>query len=485
MPLIDYRANKTGNIGFTISNYGNLGYYNENEKASIVYPKGSKSSYIFGSGFYITGKRKNEAFLIKNYDLQTARSQFVPGRIEDGKLLDSNKFNNYQIFFSSDYDKNTGTPKFGGDEPNWPVWKSNYSPLSKFLGDYEINNSKRNKSNFIEPAITSDDDIFLTYKNTDLKSYDNKILDYKSLNLPIEIQVEELINTWNAKELKDCAILNYKFINMSLDTLIDCYFVPSFDIHITNTDFPFFGNDNDNAIALTFNGGNYNFPIGVFWSDSSRYEIGHSQNYVAIGIINSPKVNSNGFVLNSNSQVTLNETSYNKLPIFINADADYLNNPSKFYNAIENLPTIKDKKQNSIKTLFPSNKFSLLPKDTVRFSVLVTFAKPSNKTLPKGDNSELVQLNSNIKFATDYFYSQFNYLGIDDIKENKDFKQIENEIYIKNIPNIILVSDISGREYKLTTSREESDFKIFDIKNLPNGIYLVKFDKQSLKFIKN
>ncbi len=484
--MFDYRLNKTGNIGFTISNYGHLGYYDEQNKSSVVYPKGSKSSYIFGSGFYLTGKSNSRPFLIKNYDIQTARSQFVPGRIENGNLLDSSKINSYQIYFSSDYDKKTGTPKFGGDEPNWPIWRSNISQLSKYLGDYEIENSKRsNNNNYIEPAIISDDDIFITYKNSDLSAYDNKILDYKSLNLPIIIQVEELINTWSISELKDCAILNYKIINKSLDTLIDCYFVPSFDIHITNTNNPFFGNDNDNAKIVKFILSNSTFSIGVFWSDSSNYEVGHSQNYLAIGLINSPKVDLKGFVINTNNNISIEEISKNKSPIFIDPDADYLNNPSKFYKKIKSNDVLLDKMKTNIKTLFPSNQFSLMPNDTVRFSVLICFAKPFGKTLPSGEAAEMVKLNTNIKNALDNFYKGFEYLSLNDITDKRNYKQINNELYIKTNADKLIIYDVIGKEYLLSSQSENDEYKIFSLEILPKGMYFVTIDKMNIKVFKD
>lgn len=260
----DFQENTLSNIQTVISNYGMIGYDKPRGRGSGYFPRGSRNQYIFGGGLWYgaqkkiptvdtatgeTGFKLNKLVSI-SYNPNSAESWLTPGRIDDGDQTVQD-IERYKVFMSTDYSKNTGVALDPSDvdTPNWPVWDTQEEDTvgySRYFGNYVYDASDRNTDTYPKgPAMISGEDIFTTYHDLDLSQYEGAIANNRALGYPLGLQYEFTIYSWGFGQYQNFFFCLYDVINMSDDTLYDCWLAPIMDVDLARNPFLAIGARND------------------------------------------------------------------------------------------------------------------------------------------------------------------------------------------------------------------------------------------------
>ncbi len=261
--FFDFQENTLSNIETIISNYGMIGYDKPNQRGSGYFPRNSRNQYIFGGGLWYGAQKKIpftdsngvEGFKLNklisvSYDPANADSWLTPGRIEDGNLARQD-IEKYKVFMSTDYSRNTGEAfdPTDADTPNWPVWDTKEDDTlaySRYFGYYQYDEDVRNTETYPKgPAMISGEDIFTTYHDLDLSNYDGSLAQRRIQGYPLGLQYEFTIYSWGFGQYQNFFFCLYDVINMSEDTLYDCWLAPIMDVDLARSPFLFAGARND------------------------------------------------------------------------------------------------------------------------------------------------------------------------------------------------------------------------------------------------
>lgn len=390
---VDTRFNTLGNIHFMVNNYGQVGFDVRNNKAAFLWQNDSANlksdsrvNYIYGSGVLFTAKKREKIdndkselrkYVLTTFDINENKITTIPGRLEDGNELASNKLLENQVFLSTQYDAN-GRHIFDISEPYYPLRTIN----KNIFGSYVYNNNER--KDIGRAAIVSDEDIFTTYK----------------IAQPLSLQFETTLHTWDKKgknpELSDIVLINTVVTNKSNDTLFDCNFGNITDIDITQADKLYLGENNDKLKLLKYksNGVTYeNDYILLCYTDSSKTDIIdlNSKTNARYGylfgkiIYHSPILNNRVLQENPNAS---NDPNFPKIrrdnvrtwncglisvedDIYPSYNDGKIKNYDSFYDYL-NTSNFKSTEQNNkesstdVRTFAIGEKFDLLPNESVR-----------------------------------------------------------------------------------------------------------------------
>lgn len=297
--------NKISNIEFVSSNYGIFGLNVTRSEAGGLWPRGSGRKYIFGGGIWFGAKKRVNDTLrrmsVISYNPNSGASWMVPGHVTEPinqSVADESPtgVSKNRIYFSTDYNSFTGEPLDNRDKllggPNWPVWDTNPADtlkVDRYFGYYVDDVTQRNRATYSKgPAIISQEDIFSSFKDTDLGQYEiGKGLAQRQ-GYPIGIQVEKTIFSWGFGKYKDFIFLKYDIINKSSDTLFDCVMAPAMDMDIGA-----FNNDHT-SIAIP-NKADDTLNLGVQWSETTG-EGQFTYGYVGMDFLESPAVDGQNFL---------------------------------------------------------------------------------------------------------------------------------------------------------------------------------------------
>ncbi|GAB5466608.1 MAG: hypothetical protein Kapaf2KO_20440 [Candidatus Kapaibacteriales bacterium] len=330
----DVQFNTISNIEFPTSNYGLFGFDVENRVGGGVWPRGSSNQYIFGGGIWL-GARKfpnqnrsynvfdavnpetglvDTTFFVPDraamgkycavtYNPSNARSFMVPGNVIDGLGVDPNQRLKYRTYFSTDFD-NDGIPFDATEGPNWPIWDTSDDPLdtlkySRYFGFYVDDVNARNTNTYPRgPAYISGEDIFATFKDTDLTAHDLGVA-AAGLGYPLYFQTEITIYSWGFGRYQDFIFVKYNFVNVSefrrdglpADTLYDCYMAPIMDVDVARKPFSAAGAANDRVRYYGSSPGeDSTYNMAFQWTDPDRGEGGFGFGYLGFDFLESPAV---------------------------------------------------------------------------------------------------------------------------------------------------------------------------------------------------
>jgi hypothetical protein len=276
----DVQKNTISNIEFFTSNYGIFGLDVANNNTGGGYwPRGSKNQYIFGGGTWFAtqkpwpnpekdddpltddeyrrdenGEIMTKNYVIVSYDPNSAESWFVPGRIdvenrEGSTKIDFNRVEKFRTYFSTDFNEISGKPIDNSQSELWPIWDTDTSgvlKIDRYFGYYQDDPvAASNLETTKGPAFISGEDIFATYKDTDLSKYSGGYSVRKRDGYPLYIQIESTIYSWGFGQYKDFIFLRWDFINYSDDTLRECWHAPIMDVDIARYPLLSFGAGND------------------------------------------------------------------------------------------------------------------------------------------------------------------------------------------------------------------------------------------------
>lgn len=332
--LFDVQRNTVSNIEFVTSNYGIFGYDVPNGIGTGYWPRNSRNQYIFGGGTWFAAQkpradengdlilevrdtvingvqiqdtlRDSEGnpiprlfnFVVVSYNPNNARSWFVPGRVRDrdGNLTleaDFNEIHKYRTYFSTDFNSQTGEEidPAERDWPNWPIWDTVINETVKedrYFGFYIEQEERRNTETFSKgPAFISGEDIFATFKDTDLRYYDNGFGFRKRQGYPLYIQIEHMIYSWGFGQYRDFIFLKWDFINLSNDTLLNCWHAPIMDVDVARQPFGALGAQNDRVQWYECDP---DLNMAVQWSDPQNGEEGFGFGYLGFDYLESPSI---------------------------------------------------------------------------------------------------------------------------------------------------------------------------------------------------
>ncbi len=373
--VFDCQKNTVSNVEFYNTNYGIFGFKIFESVGGLYWPRGSGNQYIFAGGVWFGAQKLFDSTLriytTLSYNPNNGKSWFVPGRIEDGDLIDSGKAKDYRVYFSTDFTPD-GQPLESTDGPAWPLWNREQSDVGG--GCYVGDPAHRNGNYYPEgPAFVSDEDIFVTFKDSDLEHYDGGAEFRQLQGYPLGLQAEQTIYSWGTEQYRDFIIIRYSFKNLSPDTLLDCWIAPVYDMDIAIMGNSRNGASNDRARFFD-EADSLNLVVG--WTDTNVNEGGKGFGYIGFSFLATPAVDTNGYL---RKDVRIDE--FRKqigMESFVNWYVDYDKKEDlDRYGLISTKNKDGDTGAEDKRVLFSTGPFNMLPGDTAEAWVCIAFALPA------------------------------------------------------------------------------------------------------------
>lgn len=293
---LEVLRNKVSRIEVFSSNYGIFGLDVLGNRAGGIWPRGSNKAYIFGGGIWFGAEKIRDGnpnkLCVIGYNPNSGTSWMVPGRISgpiDKSKIDrsADAINRYRLYLSSDYSSFSGEPLDNADRTgaNWPIWDTEPGDTLKqnrYFGNYIQDLQLRSLSNFPKgPAIISGEDIFSTYKDTDVGNYKEINVDTAlKKGYPIGLQIEQTIYSWGFGLYGDFLFIKYTIINKSGENLLNCYMAPALDMDIGAA-------GNDRARIFIADKDKDTLNLAIQWSEQ---EAAGQFGYIGFDFLESPAI---------------------------------------------------------------------------------------------------------------------------------------------------------------------------------------------------
>ncbi len=517
--VYDLQKNTVSNIEFYTTNYGIFGLNVERSEGGGYWPRGSQNQYIFGGGFWF-GAIKNrpdtnieKKYVVLSYNPNSGRSWFVPGRIEDGWNLVDDDVYKYRTYFSTDMIVSDGTPIDKADGPNWPIWDTSDDPKdtlkkNRYFGYYVQDVNDRNLTKYPKgPAFISGEDIFATYKDTDLNAIEGGRSRRAAEGYPLQLQVEQMIYSWGFGDYKDFIFIKYDIINYSNDTLKNCWLATVMDIDIARRGNLQLGARND---RVRFYEEDPSLNLAFQWTNPDQGEAGRGFGYLGFVFLESPAVYKfYDTVIVTDNQGNPIDTIYQEV---IKPETNFLRKDSSFYSHSSQLGLVTfrnwpieidpqgdeerydfmalgqregDTGPGDKRFLMATGPFNMRPKDTARTVVGVILANTALGGDATGTSEDVALLIARTNFAQKVYDNNFQapappiraiIVNPDDRNRKpalQPFKPLNNAIMIAWDSTSEISTDINERGldfmgYKLYRARR-SNLDTFNIDNITPG----------------
>lgn len=430
--IFDLQKNTISNIEFYSTNFGLFAFNAKDNKGGLYWPRGSENQYMFSSGYWFGAKKFHNDSLTTLVELsfnpQTGGSWMVPGRITDSDTVGNSDEKIYRVYFSTDFDSD-GTPLINEDGPNWPLWDTNNKLIDKkgidIFGTYISNPSDRSLDVLDSgPVYISDEDIFSTYKDTDLSFYNGEVERNERLGYPLGLQYEESILSWDSEALEDMIIKFVRMINTSKDTLHDCWFAGAFDPDIAIktwaqggafNDWSYYY-DKDKSLNLIYS-----------WTDTDQKELGKGFGYLGVSLLLTPSTDINGNIRKDkkiyHESEQLGLVSFSKWNLGTQDTSEFYR-----YNLLSRKTISNDTVAGDKRFILSSGPFNMLPGDTACFAYQINLAFPSINQEANGSFEDLENLVENVKKGKEFFYRDI----INDIINHSIKKKAKNNLVSPN-----------------------------------------------------
>ncbi|MFA6569925.1 MAG: T9SS type A sorting domain-containing protein [Bacteroidota bacterium] len=409
---IETRGNTLGNVTFKIANAGNNAGDGQGARThgGCIWPVNSGRAYIYGQGLGFAAKKrvgdKVNKLTTLSYNPNNGYSNHVPGRIEEGDSYswDPVLREKYQVYISTEFDKTTGQSKDTTvTVQKWPIWKVADGQTDKF-GVYNLITEERDLANYPKgPAMVADEQLHTVFKDTEIAKYLGDRDEMKRLGYPMRLQYEESVFYWNTEQYKDIVIIYYKVINMSTDTLNDCYLAPLSDNDIIDsvaTDTAQVSND----IAKYYST-DTTLNLGYTWTNTDKGEAGKHFGYVGISLLMTPAVKQDGFLRSDKNIYQPDEQlglkTFELFPI--ESDTIVLGDLYGYITSGKKAASILP---SDIRLLYSTGPFNMLPGDTAKLFVMLNFATPSKGGEADGTDEDVVGLVNQVKLGRSFFYDE-------------------------------------------------------------------------------
>lgn len=462
--VMDLQKNTISNLSFYTTNYGifglNVALSGTQNAGGGYWPRGSVNQYIFGGGIWLGVKKYvgtdtiGRKLCMITYNPNSGLSWMTPGRINENgpepdkistysMTTDVNDRTSYRVYFSTDCNKASGEPNITDDGPNWPIWDASTRTddtikKNRYFGYYINQQADRNRTKFAKgPAIISGEDIFATYKDTDLSRYEDGEAKRKAEGYPLMMQVEQYIYSWGFGDYRDFIFLRYDLTNYSADTLLDCYLAPVMDVDIGRAPYTAAGASNDRT---KFYFADSTLNLAVQWSNTDQGEAGFGFGYLGFDFLESPAIvqyydttyvkDANGVIIDS--IFTKNNDKHKGDPNWPLAGS--VRKDKKWYRNDEQLGLVtmknwniqEDKLENANRYDFmalgerdddqgagdkrfmmATGPFNVLPKDTFRTVVGIILANTAKGLEADGTVEDMAELIRKDKFAQSVYDNNF------------------------------------------------------------------------------
>ncbi len=378
-----------------------------------------------------------------------------------------------------------GTPVNAEDGPNWPLWKTdNSSKLSSSRYIHKVED--RNTNSYpLGPAYFSDEDIYCSYKDTDLSYFEGGSDFRKNLGYPLGLQFEQLILSWDDEEKKDMIVVYYKAINTSQDTLFDCWFAPVYDMDLAVAPKTMAGAAND---FVRYYDEDESLNMAVAWSDTTvpgEKDLG----YLACSFVLSPAVDENGYLINGNGisenlENQLGLTGFRRWPI----QEDLQDDEARYKFLSSGIIDKYAGEPGDYRLLFSTGPFHMLPGDTAQVGVQINFAMPALGGEATGETEDLTDLVEKVEEGQEYFSNILT-----NVREYESYREgslsvfpnpASERIYVDYVLNsdaetsvelYNLSGEMVGKAPNIPASagrhRIQLDLTDFDGNSLPPGVY--------------
>ncbi|TAL68982.1 MAG: hypothetical protein EPN82_08710 [Bacteroidetes bacterium] len=442
----DLQKNTVSNIEFFSTNYGIFGLDILNNVGGGKWPRGSLNQYIFGGGIWFATQKRylstdtNLRKLVEiSYNPNSGAGWMVPGRIEDNQpKVDMNETKKYRAYFSTDFKKGDGTPQNPNDGPNWPIWDSSPNPedtlkKDRYFGNFIYepdpdNNQVRNTTNYPKgPAFISGEDIFSTYKDTDLSYFDGGDNLRRPMGYPLNLQFEQMIYSWGFGDYRDFIFIKYQIFNFSKDTLWNCWVAPVMDIDIGRLPNPVANND-----RVKYYSSDPSLNLAIQWTDAqpASGEKGYGFGYLGFDFLESPAVDVNGF-LRKDKKVYENSEQLG-LITFKNWNIEEdINEDDSRYNTMASGVRDGDNGIGDKRFMMSTGPFTMLPGDSVRIVVGMILAGPAAKKDADGTDEDAAELIRKDKFAQSVYDNNFRAPTPPELPRFTGYKALNNAIHIE------------------------------------------------------
>lgn len=413
--IFDVQKNTVSNIDFYTSNFGIFGLDIAHNVGGGFWPRGSTNQYIFGGGIWIGAKKQRpgstdpndlKKYVEISYNPNSGKSWFVPGRIEDGDLVDQTDVYRYRTFFSVDF-RTDGTPLANNERGNWPVWDDAINDTLKqnrYFGHFIYDSTTRYRSFFPKgPAFISGEDIFSTYKDTDLNFYEPGAGKMKSEGYPLRLQVEQTIYSWGFGDYRDFIFISYNIINKSSDILQEVWIAPVMDVDIAAFPNYSLGATND---RVRFYDKEDTLNLAVQWSNSDRGEANQGFGYLGFDFLESPAVDNDRYIRHDKRVFTNDEqiglVTFRNWPI-----AEDKIEAEDRYNYMSAGVKDGDTGPGDKRFLMATGPFNMRPDDTARIVVGMVLAVPTKGANADGSYEDMEELVFKDKFAQEVYDNNF------------------------------------------------------------------------------
>ena len=306
--VFDLQKNTVSNISFYTTNYGIFGFDVADGVGGGYWPRGSLNQYIFAGGFWFGAQKfksitgDTTTYVSIAYNPNAGKSWYVPGRINvdgpnasspDVDLVEQNDPLRFRTYFSIDFKTASGEAIDASQGANWPIWDASTRTedtlkANRYFGYYIPQVELRTTDNFKKgPAFISGEDIFSTYKDTDLNYYEGGMASRKERGYPLRLQVEQMIYSWGFGDYRDFIFIKYEITNYSKDTLWNCWLAPVMDVDIARAPATGYGAGND---KVKFYDCDTTLNLATQWSNTDRGEAGFGFGYLGFDFLESPAV---------------------------------------------------------------------------------------------------------------------------------------------------------------------------------------------------
>ncbi|MBU3698734.1 MAG: hypothetical protein FGM33_01805 [Candidatus Kapabacteria bacterium] len=407
--VFDQQRNNKSKIDFITTNYGIFGFDVVNGQGGAFWPRGRNNQYLFAGGAWFGARKRPPGSdtlrkrVMITYNPNSGRSWMVPGSVNDGPLVNSaDAFKNkYRTYFSTDFSDETGVEKINSELPNWPIWDNDATKtlrVNNYFGNYVDKIEDRTRLGVRNvPAFVSGEDVFCTYKDTDLSRYEGGAPRRRAEGFPLGFQIEQIVYSWGFGDYGDILFMKYLFIHPEQfgDTLYDCWMAAVQDVDIALRTNSAAGAANDRA---RYYNERPDLNLAVQWTNGDRGEAGQGFGYLGFNFLESPAVDADKFIRNDKSQFPVSEQlglqTMRNWPIV----EDPLENEDR-YNFISSQRRDGDLGPGDRRLMMATGPFNMRPGDSARIVIGIVLASTAKGGDADGTVEDMAELIRKVQFA--------------------------------------------------------------------------------------